>query len=45
LPPADRGPYRLSMYEDMVVKVDGRWLFRSRGCRFMNEHGILAPRT
>lgn len=41
--PADRSPHRLAIYDDVVVHVDGRWLFRSRDCRFMNAQGVLAP--
>ena len=34
--PADRSEFRLTIYDDVLVKVDGRWLFRSREVRFMN---------
>jgi hypothetical protein len=42
--PADRSEHRLTIYDDVVVKVDGRWLFRSRECRFMNTDAHLQSR-
>ena len=42
--PADRSEHRLTIYDDVVVKVDGRWLFRSRECRFMNTEAHLQSR-
>jgi len=42
--PADRSPHRLAIYDDVVVRTDGRWRFRSRECRFLNERGELVPR-
>jgi SnoaL-like domain len=42
--PADRSEHRLAIYDDEVVKIDGRWLFRSRTCRFMNAEGKLQSR-
>jgi hypothetical protein len=42
--PADRSEHRLTIYDDEVVEVDGRWLFRSRTVRFMDSEGRLADR-
>jgi hypothetical protein len=42
--PADRGEQRLAVYDDVVAKADGRWLFRSRDCRFMDRDGVLRSR-
>lgn len=39
--PADRSAHRLSIYDDVVVPVDGRWLFSVRECRFLNNEGVL----
>jgi hypothetical protein len=39
--PADRSEHRLSIYDDEVVKVGERWLFRTRRCRFINSDGVL----
>lgn len=41
---ADRSEQRLTFYDDVLVKVDGRWLFRSRDCRFMHPDGMLRSR-
>jgi hypothetical protein len=37
--PADRGPHRMAIYRDEVVRVAGRWQFRSRECWFMDTQG------
>jgi hypothetical protein len=42
--PADRGPHRLAIYDDQVVRAGGAWRFRVRDCRFMNSEGVLGPR-
>jgi hypothetical protein len=42
--PADRSAHRMTIYDDAVVRVDGRWLFRSRTVRFMDEQGGLQER-
>lgn len=42
--PADRSEHRLTIYDDDLVKVDGRWLFRSREVRFMNSEAQLQNR-
>jgi hypothetical protein len=42
--PADGSAYRLAIYDDVVVRVGDRWLFRSRQCRFMTQNGTLASR-
>lgn len=42
--PADRAEHRLTIYDDEVVRVDGRWLFRSRTVRFMDTTGALHDR-
>ena len=42
--PADRSEHRLTIYDDDVVRVDGRWLFRSRTVRFMDAGGRLQDR-
>ena len=42
--PADRSAHRLAIYDDVVVQVDGRWRFRTRQCRFLNERGELGDR-
>lgn len=42
--PADRSEPRLTIYDDVLVKADGRWLFRSRECRFMNSEAQLQSR-
>jgi hypothetical protein len=42
--PADRSEHRLTFYDDVLVTVDGRWLFRSRDCRFMHPDGVLRSR-
>ena len=42
--PADRSAHRLVIYDDHVVHVGDRWLFRSRQCRFMTEQGTLDSR-
>jgi SnoaL-like domain len=39
--PADRSETRLAIYDDVVVKVEDRWLFRSRDVRFMDAEGVL----
>lgn len=39
--PADRSAHRLVIYDDDVVRIGDRWLFRSRQCRFMTEQGTL----
>jgi hypothetical protein len=41
---ADRSEQRLTFYDDVVVKVDGRWRFRVRNCRFMHPDGQLHSR-
>jgi hypothetical protein len=42
--PADRSEHRLTIYDDVVVRLNGRWLFRSRECRFMNNEACLQSR-
>jgi hypothetical protein len=42
--PADRSAHRLTVYDDDVVRVDDRWVFRSRTVRFMDSHGMLQDR-
>ena len=42
--PADRSQPRLTIYDDVVVQVDGRWIFRSRQVRFMDAEGHLQNR-
>jgi hypothetical protein len=37
--PADRGPHRMAVYRDDVVRVGGRWRFRSRECWFLDTEG------
>jgi enoyl-CoA hydratase/carnithine racemase len=39
--PADRGAHRLAIYDDVIVRADGRWRFRSRDVRFMAADGEL----
>jgi hypothetical protein len=39
--PADRTPHRLAVYDDVVVRVGGRWRFRSRDCRYLRRDGSL----
>ena len=42
--PADGRAHRLAIYDDDIVRVGERWLFRSRQCRFMTEDGTLHSR-
>jgi len=42
--PADGSAHRLAIYDDEVVRVGDRWLFRSRQCRFMIGDGTLQSR-
>ena len=42
--PADGAERRLTIYDDEVARVDGRWLFRSRTVRFMDHQGRLQER-
>jgi hypothetical protein len=42
--PADRAPHRMTIYDDVVVRVEGRWLFKSRTVRFMDDQGRLLDR-
>ena len=42
--PADRSEHRLTIYDDEVVRGDGRWMFRSRTVRFMDSAGQLQDR-
>jgi SnoaL-like domain len=42
--PADGGEQRMAIYDDVLVKQSGRWLFRSRTVRFMDATGELQER-
>jgi hypothetical protein len=42
--PADRSAHRMTIYDDDVVRAEGRWLFRSRTVRFMDAQGQLLDR-
>jgi hypothetical protein len=42
--PADRSAHRMTIYDDEVENVRGRWLFRRRTCRFMDGEGRLQDR-
>ena len=42
--PADGSASRLAIYDDEVVRIDGRWRFHTRTCRFMNPDGALTDR-
>ena len=38
--PAGSLQLRPALYDDEFVRQDGRWLFRSRRCRFSTSHGL-----
>jgi uncharacterized protein (TIGR02246 family) len=31
---------RPALYDDLMVRRDGRWLFRQRRCQFVTSHGL-----
>jgi SnoaL-like domain len=42
--PADHSEQRMAIYDDVLVKQSGRWLFSSRTVRFMDAAGELQER-